>query len=194
LQPVGAAITDANGNVTFHLPSHVPLDGHAVGFSGYFELSGPAIVPQLAFLEFPLSEPAATMTVSIGVTDGIQMIYDQANVTPDARLGFVWVSADDCHWLPAMGVTVRAMGPGQIPLAVTYDQGGAATGLFGSAYLLDAPIEDITLEVDVPGIGGVVTPVSIFTAPGKMSSIILHPNLYVSARAPIGRPAPTQAR
>jgi len=88
-----------------------PLDGHAVGFSGYFELSGPAIVPQLAFLEFPLSEPAATMTVSIGVTDGIQMIYDQANVTPDARLGFVWVSADDCHWLPAIGVTVRAMGP-----------------------------------------------------------------------------------
>jgi len=76
---------------------------------------------------------------------------------------------------------------------VTYDR-AAPRRAVRFRVSLDAPIEDITLEVDVPGIGGVVTPVSIFTAPGKMSSIILHPNLYVSARAPIGRPAPTQAR
>ncbi len=63
LQPVDSATSDANGNATLHLP----VDAAEVGFSGYFEIClGSSIVHQFAFLEFPLSEAVATLTIPLG--------------------------------------------------------------------------------------------------------------------------------
>jgi hypothetical protein len=187
LHPVGEQVTDADGMVTFTLPAHAPLDGYAVGFDGYFAISGSGVVPQLTFLEFPLSEPAASITVPLANAAALQTVYEQANVVPSTDAGFVWVFADDCHWLPAMGVTVRATGPGGASLAVSYDQGATVTSLFGAAYVLNAPLDDVTLEVDVPNVGQVVSSVSIFTRPGGVSSIVLHPNRYDSGPTPPGQ-------
>jgi hypothetical protein len=168
--------TDENGNAQFEFDVVNPP---ALGFYGYFEISGPGLAPELLFLEFPLSEAQSNLLAWTLTTDTLQGYYTRESVEPSANTrATVWVEATDCHWIFAPGVTVEATGIDAETKETYNTHGATATDISGFAFFLDAPApQDITVGVTSPTAGRVATGLTVFTRPGWVSFIVVHPNM-----------------
>ena len=169
--------TDPSGDVTFTLTSSLVF-----GFDGYFEVKSGSSYPMLLFLESPLSVPKVLIpAISVPSLDYAQSLYASAGVAPDPSRGTVSILATDCHFYPALQVTMRAdWTDGGAPLVYatgdTVVPDAGATQFGGSGVLLNAPVgPSLSISVAPPGQARAATAVQLFARPGTMSMMTVRP-------------------
>jgi hypothetical protein len=193
LGPVSGT-TDASGKVTLVLPAS-PILG---GFSGFFALSphpgaqpdaapgdSASVMPYLVFMNGPLSEANATLTLFPFTRGEFEAAAASVGVALDAMKGHVQVIAEDCLLLGTSGavITPRTPVPGMIEayalgsagtLALATPQ--SATDSNAIAFFFDAPSQQtLTFDVTPRSLGRVSSTVSLFVRPGTVSMIEASP-------------------
>ena len=175
---VAPGTTDAQGSVTFVLPASGPI-----GFLGYFDISSPSIYPALYFLESPLTVPEATLPAPILLpsASAITGFYTSYGATLDPSRGIIEIQATDCHWVPALKVTVEAdIADAGVGLAYLGTNGfsptATETDITGYAVLFNAPVSSpVTVSVTPVALGHVASAVTLFARPQSWSFMVVHP-------------------
>ncbi len=133
--------SDANGNVTFTIPTVAGV----VSFSGYFDIRSESTYPALYFLQAPLSVATSTLPVLLITPSIADNFYSELGVPSDPSRGIIEVQADDCHWVPAPNVAVQSdLGDAGASLGYFLNgplaRSAPATDFTGYAVLLNAPV------------------------------------------------------
>lgn len=94
-----AGATDTSGELTVSVPAN---------FDGYVRFSGPEVAPTLYFLNPPVTEDRAGISISASSAATMAGLSALTGATPDPGLGVVLVTAFDCLGDPADGATISA--------------------------------------------------------------------------------------
>jgi hypothetical protein len=178
--PIAAGTTDSSGNVVLDLGNLGPT----VGFAGYFDLSSPSseILPYLAYLNFPLTEPTAQLTVGVPSSKTYQQLVATSGITPDPNAATVIAFVADCALIPAAGVAVTAGGFEGGAAVERYLNGGSlaagptATDALGIVFFFDVPGNaQVSLQATPNGVGRSLSHVQVSTRPKTVSGTFANP-------------------
>lgn len=182
--PLVQGTTDSQGSVKLAFPT---IGKVAYGFKGYFDVSGPGIMPYLIFLSAPLSEEQGALTLFLvapadfaALTSLLQSPAADGGMGPfvaEADRGVVAVSASDCFFNAAPEVVVDATGTDSRTVEA-YLEGPVLSGTAtmtdrsGLAFFLNAPTgTPIGIKTTPQVVGRQSSSVVVFARAGSISYI-----------------------
>jgi hypothetical protein len=173
--PTASQTTDANGAATLSLSATGMF-----GFAGYFEITSPTTYPTLQFYEAGLQVPSLPITEELFTTAQITLAYGAASIAMEsASHGTLLVAASDCHFTPAVNVTVAATNTDAMTV-LTYPSGGTtltATGSDGAAIFQNMPAGRTFLSMTRVGdTKPVAKGVGVWVRPATLTVVTLYPN------------------
>lgn len=177
---VFAGTSDDAGVAVIHVPA--PVGSPAYGPTGYLQITQPAVLPELIFWDFPLSESSFSAPVVLFTpAQGAGLELD-LNGKVDMNLGAVVAYVFDCTGAQAPGVNFAVTDPpGSSPI-VLYWQGGmpspgaTTTDGQGFAVLFNVPIGEVTLTATPSTLGRASSQVSVVTRQSWVTQAAFNPN------------------
>ena len=175
VNPSDTETSDTDGYVTMTVKQ---LLG-PFGPTGYFDVSGASVYPELVFWSFPLSVASQTGTVPTISVNAFNAFETLFNVPSDDTRGHVFAAAYDCRANPASNVRFKI--DSQDPeIKTLYVQGASfsamatSTDRSGLAGFFDVPKGGLTLT-ETPVGTNLSSSVSFFVRPMTLSAVYALP-------------------
>lgn len=158
-----AATTDSSGNVQLTVPA---------SFNGYVRFSGANIATTLYFVDPPVMEDRASVTISASAPETIAGLAALTKATFDPNLGVALVTAFDCQEKPVEGAKISAPGLGAQARAFYVRDGLPSTDAndtdkTGYSGVVNAPIGTLTFSAEIDGLA--IGDVTVLVQPGAQS-------------------------
>jgi hypothetical protein len=176
--PLSTQTTDDAGVATVVAP--IPNGPGYVGPTGYLTLESDAgaVIPELYFWSFPVSEPMVQFGDPTVVTpDQADALAASFKVTLDTSLGDILAVALDCNFSHANGVQFALSAPDGGSMPPPFYVGGVdATNKQEPAVFFNVPPGWVTLTATPKGLGRPSSVVSLLVRPGTLTEVNAPPS------------------
>ena len=172
--PITSGTTDANGDITLMLPTGTD------GFDGYFQLTGNSIPDSLVFVNPPVTEDVADLTVPLLDSGTFGLFQTLTGIDADPTRGHIAAIGFDCAEAQGEGLHITASSADgtteQIYIANNLPNADATqTDSSGATFILNLPTGASTLTSTFAANGDTVGKVEVLVRADHITYAILPP-------------------